>query len=93
MEKTRREWDEQVTRMDVERLVKISRDHIPAGDLQGVQNEDGVTLCLVKTGGTAYNKEKEEKQFYRGMLIIISSSYSFLGHFITSMFIKYRQEF
>ena len=26
-----REWDEHVTRMDVERLVKILRDNIPAG--------------------------------------------------------------
>jgi hypothetical protein len=29
-ERTRREWDEYVTRMDAERLVKISRDNIPA---------------------------------------------------------------
>ena len=27
----RREWDENVTRMDVKRLVNISRDNIPAG--------------------------------------------------------------
>jgi hypothetical protein len=27
----RREWDEHVMRMDAERLVKISRDNIPAG--------------------------------------------------------------
>ena len=27
----RREWNEHVTRMDAERLVKISRDNIPAG--------------------------------------------------------------
>ena len=27
----RREWGEHVTRMDAERLVKISRDNIPAG--------------------------------------------------------------
>jgi hypothetical protein len=27
----RREWDEHVTRMDPEILVKISRDNIPAG--------------------------------------------------------------
>ena len=27
----RREWDEQVTRMDAEILFKISRDNIPAG--------------------------------------------------------------
>ena len=28
---SRREWDEHVTRMDAERLVKISRDNIPVG--------------------------------------------------------------
>ena len=27
----RREWDQRVTRMDAERLAKISRDNIPAG--------------------------------------------------------------
>ena len=27
----RREWDQHVTRMDDERLVKISRDNTPAG--------------------------------------------------------------
>ena len=27
----RREWDEQITRMDADRLVEISRDHILAG--------------------------------------------------------------
>ena len=27
----RREWDEHITRMEVERLAKISRDNIPAG--------------------------------------------------------------
>jgi hypothetical protein len=27
----RRDWDEHVTRMDDERLVKISRDNIPSG--------------------------------------------------------------
>jgi hypothetical protein len=28
-ERRRREWDEHVTRMDAERLVKISRENIP----------------------------------------------------------------
>ena len=28
--KKRREWDEHVTRIDAERLIKISRDNIPA---------------------------------------------------------------
>jgi hypothetical protein len=31
VERKRREGDEHVTRMDVERSVKISRDNIPAG--------------------------------------------------------------
>ena len=31
VERRRREWDEHVTRMDAERLVKISRDSIPTG--------------------------------------------------------------
>ena len=30
VERRRREWDEHVTRMDAERLVKISRDNIPS---------------------------------------------------------------
>ena len=30
-ERRRGEWDDHVTRMDAERLVKISRDNIPAG--------------------------------------------------------------
>ena len=29
----RREWDQHVTRMDAERLVKISRDDIPVGKI------------------------------------------------------------
>ena len=35
MEKRRRECDEHVTRMDAERLVKISRDNIPDGRSPG----------------------------------------------------------
>ena len=31
LERRRREWDEHVTRMDAERLVKISRDNIHVG--------------------------------------------------------------
>jgi hypothetical protein len=31
VESRRRGWDEHVTRMDAEKLVKISRDNIPAG--------------------------------------------------------------
>ena len=39
MEKRRREWDEHVTRMDVKRLIEISRDDI----IQDVRKEDGST--------------------------------------------------
>ena len=31
----RREWDEHITRMDAERLVKISKDNVPAGRSPG----------------------------------------------------------
>jgi hypothetical protein len=31
VERRRRKWGEHVARMDAERLVKISRDNIPAG--------------------------------------------------------------
>ena len=31
MERKRRVWDEHLKRMDAERLVKVSRDNIPAG--------------------------------------------------------------
>ena len=42
MEGRRREWDEHVTRMDAERLVKISRDnHLPEKDLKDILKEDG----------------------------------------------------
>ena len=43
VERRRRECDEHVTRMDAERLVKISGDHIPEEDLQNALIEDGVT--------------------------------------------------
>ena len=40
----RREWNEHITRKDAERLVKISRDNIPAGRRSpGHPKEDGVT--------------------------------------------------
>ena len=35
MQRIRREWDEHATRMDAERLVKISRDNMPAGRSPG----------------------------------------------------------
>jgi hypothetical protein len=31
VERRRREWDEHVTKKDAEKLVKLSRDNIPAG--------------------------------------------------------------
>ena len=40
----RREWDQHVTRMDAEKLVKISRDNIPVGRRsQDALTEDGAT--------------------------------------------------
>ena len=42
----RREWDDHVTRMESERLVKISRDNtmqLPEEDLKDVRKEDGAT--------------------------------------------------
>ena len=38
VERRRREWGENVTRMYAERLVKISRDNIPAGRTPGRPN-------------------------------------------------------
>ena len=43
-ESRRREWDEHVTRMDEERLVKISWTiYLPEEDLQDVRKKDGAT--------------------------------------------------
>jgi hypothetical protein len=39
----RSEWDENVTRMYGERLVKILRDNIPTGRSPGRPKNDGVT--------------------------------------------------
>ena len=40
----RREWDEHVTNMDAERLVKISGTiYLPEVDLQDARKEDGAT--------------------------------------------------
>ena len=50
--------------MDPGRLVKISRDRIPPGNvLQDVQKENGATLSQIKTGVIAYNKEEKEFMF------------------------------
>ena len=42
----RREWDEHVTRMDAERLVKISKEisYLPEGDLQDLREKEGTTI-------------------------------------------------
>ena len=58
--KKRRDWDVHVTRMDVERSTKISKDNKLPKDLQGARKEDGVTYFSIKTGGFAYNKGEEE---------------------------------
>ena len=50
MERRRRAWDEHVTRMDAERLVKMSKTEDP----QDVQKE-GTFISLDKTVRTAYN--------------------------------------
>ena len=50
----RREWDEDATRMDAERLVKISRDNIPAGRRSpGIPKRRWSDLILIRTGGIA----------------------------------------
>ena len=55
MERRRREWDQHVTGMDAERLVKISWDNIPVGRSPG-----GPKRRWIKTREIAY-KEKEEE--------------------------------
>jgi hypothetical protein len=43
MEKRRREWDEHVTRMNAERLLKSQETIYLLEDLQNVRKEDGAT--------------------------------------------------
>ena len=43
VERRRREWDQHVTRMDAERLVKTSMDIIPVGRSTGRPKRDGAT--------------------------------------------------
>ena len=56
--KEEREWHEHVTRMNVERLVKISKDNI----LVAAERSPGRwrDLIPVSTGGTTYNKKKNK---------------------------------
>jgi hypothetical protein len=57
--KRRRKWDEHLTRLDAEKLVKISQDTIPAGRRSpGNRKQDGTSYSLIKVGGIAYNKEE-----------------------------------
>ena len=42
-----------VTRMDVQILVKISRDNVPEEDLQDALKQDGATQFLIKSGRIA----------------------------------------
>ena len=59
----RGEWNEPVTRMDAKRLVKISRDNVPAirRSLERPKRSRKY-LSLTERGGIAYKKEEEEKQ-------------------------------
>ena len=56
----RREWDEHVTRMNTERLIRISRGNIPAGRSPGHPKSGWSDLIPVKIGGTAYKKKKRK---------------------------------
>ena len=48
--------------MDAERLVKISRDSIPARKSSPRRpKEDGATKSQIKIGRIAYNKEEKEE--------------------------------
>ena len=55
----RRERDKHVTRIDAEKLVKISMENIPAGRSPGRPKRKWSNLIPAKTGGTAYIKEEE----------------------------------
>ena len=57
VERRRREWDEHVTRMNAERLVKIS--NLPEDDFQDVRKEDGAAQFLGKTNRTAIRRRKK----------------------------------
>ena len=58
----RREWDEHVTRMDVERLVRSQGIlYLLEEVLQdAIKADDGATYSPIKTGGIAYNNKEEE---------------------------------
>ena len=52
IERIRGEWDQHVARMDAEKLVKISRDNIPAGRSPG-RPKRRWSYLIIKTGETA----------------------------------------
>ena len=57
----RREWDEHVTRMDAERLVKISRHNITCRKKIFRTPKMKRNLIPGETNGTAYNKERRRR--------------------------------
>ena len=60
MERRRREWDGHVTRMDSEKLVKISRENIPSGRRSpGGPKRSLVRPKFFETGGIDYNEKNE----------------------------------
>ena len=62
----RREWDEHVTRMYTERLVKISRDNIPAGRRSpGCPKRRWSDFILHQNRRNRLKKEEEEEEEMR----------------------------
>ena len=60
MGRKRREWDEHVTRMYIEIVVKISRDNIPVGRRSpGGPKRSLVRPKFFETGGIDYNEKNE----------------------------------
>jgi hypothetical protein len=62
VERNRREWDVLATRMDVERLVKISRVNKLAGRSPGRPKRRCSDLIPDEIGSFAYNKEEEKEE-------------------------------
>ena len=57
VERRRREWKENVIRMDAEILVKISRDNLPAG-----RRSPGLSSHWLKQVETPITKKKKKKE-------------------------------
>ena len=64
MERRRREWDLHVTRMDAERLVKISKDNIPVGRCPGSPARRCRDLIIFETSGTTPTKKMKKKKTF-----------------------------